>query len=153
MIPSVYVVLDAFPLTPNGKIDRKALPAPDGSRKLESAYVAPRTAAETVIAAIWAEVLDVDRVGVLDDFFALGGHSLISTRILVRVREAFQVDVPLHRLFSDPTVDGLCRVLLEISGQAEVIERTAELLLSLSTLSDDQVQQALAADATEGTPS
>jgi acyl carrier protein len=88
-------------------------------------------------------VLDLDQVGVLDDFFALGGHSLLSTRIVVRVREAFGVDIPLHRIFADPTVAGLSRALLERSGQPDAIEKTAEILIKLSGLSDDQVEQAL----------
>jgi hypothetical protein len=144
MLPSAFVFLDQFPLTPNGKIDRRALPAPDTSRRdLAPAYVAPRTATEAVIAGIWAEVLDLDQVGVLDDFFALGGHSLLSTRIVVRIREAFGVSIPLHQIFGDPTVAGLSRVLVERSDRPEVIEKTAEILVRLSGLSDDQVAQAL----------
>jgi acyl carrier protein len=144
MIPSAFVFLDALPLTPNGKIDRNALPAPDHTRlELASAYVAPRNAVEAVMAGIWAEVLDIDRVGVFDDFFALGGHSLLSTRIIVRIRDAFQVDVPLRRIFSEPTVAGLSQVLLDTSGGREVVEKTAELLLTLSGMSDDQVAHAL----------
>ena len=153
MMPSSFILLDALPHTPNGKVDRKALPAPDGSRpELRSAYVAPRGAVEQVVAGIWAEVLDIDRVGVLDDFFVLGGHSLLSTRIVARVRDAFGVEVPLHRLFSEPTVAGLSRNLLADSGGRAVVERTAELLLELDALSDDQVEQALGlAAGTAGT--
>ncbi len=95
MLPSAFVLLPALPLTPNGKIDRKALPAPDTARgDLRSAYVAPRGPVEEVVAGIWAEVLGLDRVGVLDDFFDLGGHSLLSTRIVARLRDAFRTDVP-----------------------------------------------------------
>ena len=152
MVPTSYVFLDAFPQTPNGKIDRGSLPTPDSSRSDEMAYLAPRTATERVVAAVWADVLDLDRVGVHDDFFALGGHSLLSTRVLVRVREAFQVDVPLHRIFKDPTVAGLSLALLELSGRPETIERTAELLLELGDLGDEQIEQAMRSrTTTEGT--
>jgi amino acid adenylation domain-containing protein len=153
MIPTAFVFLDKLPLTPNGKIDRQALPALDSNRReLQPAYVAPRTAVETVVAGIWAEVLDLDHVGVFDNFFTLGGHSLMSTRIVVRIREAFQVDVPLHRIFSEPTVAGLSSALLDCSDRPEVSEKTAELLIKLSDLSDDQVEQALRRSAeTKGT--
>jgi len=147
MIPSAFVLLDGLPLTPNGKIDRKALPAPGGGAKqAQSVYLAPRNPVEAVLAGIWAEVLDLDRVGVLDDFFALGGHSLLSTRIAARIRDAFQVEFPLQRIFSAPTVAGLAKSLLEGPERA-VVQKTAELLIRLSALSDDQVQQALGTPA------
>jgi len=94
-----------LPLTENGKVDRKALPAPDGSRpELEKQYVAPRTAVEEVLAGIWSEVLGVERVGVADNFFELGGHSLLATQVISRVREAFRVELPLSELFERATV-------------------------------------------------
>ncbi|GAA3170810.1 MULTISPECIES: amino acid adenylation domain-containing protein [Streptomyces] len=142
MIPTAYVALDALPLTPNGKIDRKALPAPD-TRRSGDDYTAPRTPVEEVIAGIWAEALGLDRVGVTDDFFALGGHSLLSTRIVARLRDTFQADVPLHRVFREPTVAGLAEVLLQEGGDRAVIEKTAALLIRLAELSDDQVEAAL----------
>ena len=144
MIPSAFVLLDTLPLTPNGKVDRKALPAPDTSRRApDSPYVAPRDAVEDVVAGIWAEALGVDRVGVFDDFFALGGHSLLSTRIVARLRDAFAVEIPLHRIFSEPTVAGLSAALRQGSGPDGAVDKTAELLVTLSALSDDQVAQAL----------
>jgi len=150
MIPSAFVVLEGLPLTPNGKIDRTALPAPDSSRReLQSVYVAPRGPVEEVVAGIWAEALTLDRVGAGDDFFALGGHSLLSTQVMARIREAFGVDVPLHRLFAEPTVAALARTLAE-GGRGAEVDRTAELLLELGALSDDEVEQALSG-AGEGT--
>ncbi|GAU68943.1 putative non-ribosomal peptide synthetase [Streptomyces sp. NBRC 110611] len=154
MIPSAFVFLDALPLTPNGKIDRKALPAPDtGRRDLSAAYVAPRTAVEEVVAGIWAEVLGLDQVGAFDNFFDLGGHSLLSTRIAARLKDAFQITVPLHRVFGRPTVAGLAEALVAESGNRAVVEKTAELLVKLSALSDEQVAEAFGGNPPPGSGS
>ena len=108
MVPAAFVTLPALPLTENGKVDRHALPAPGGSRPdLDGAFVAPRTELEARVAAIWAAVLDLDEVGVHDNFFDLGGHSLLATRAVSRLRETFGVDLPLRPLFENPTVAGL----------------------------------------------
>ncbi|HVE64939.1 MAG TPA: amino acid adenylation domain-containing protein, partial [Thermoanaerobaculia bacterium] len=121
MVPSDFLFLDAFPLTPNGKLDRKALPVPDATRpELESAWVAPRTATEKTIAEIWGEVLGLDRVGIHDNFFALGGHSLHATQIISRVREAFRVELPLRALFQVPTVAGLAHEIGNESSRSAV---------------------------------
>ncbi|HEX2092675.1 MAG TPA: amino acid adenylation domain-containing protein, partial [Longimicrobiaceae bacterium] len=104
MVPAVFVVLDAFPLNANGKVDRGALSDPELPA---AAYVAPRTPTEEVLAGLWAEVLGVERVGVEDDFFALGGHSLRATRLATRVRELFGVELPLSAVFDAPTVAAL----------------------------------------------
>jgi amino acid adenylation domain-containing protein len=108
MVPSAFVVLDALPLSPNGKLDRNALPAPEGTRpELEEAYVAPRTPDEQALAEVWAEVLGLERVGAEDNFFDLGGHSLLATQVISRARKALKVEVPLRALFEAPTVAGL----------------------------------------------
>jgi hypothetical protein len=99
MVPGAFVVLERLPLTPNGKLDRGALPAP-GHAPAEGCYVAPRTPVEEVLAGIWAEVLRRDRVGATDDFFKLGGDSLLATRVAVRARELLGRDVSLVSLFS-----------------------------------------------------
>ena len=105
MVPSAFVELEQFPLTPNGKVDRKALPAPERSA-VESAarYVAPQTPAEEELAKIWAEVLRVERPGATDNFFALGGHSLLATQVMTRLRDTRGVAVPLRSLFDYPTI-------------------------------------------------
>ena len=91
MVPAVFVLLDAFPLTANGKVDRRALPTPDGRRpELDEAFVACRTPTEELLAEIWGQVLGVERVGIYDNFFQLGGHSLLATQVVSRIREAFQ---------------------------------------------------------------
>ena len=108
MIPSVFVTLDAMQLTSSGKVDRRALPAPDRSRpELQDGYVSPRSPIEETLAAIWAEVLGVERIGVHDNFFELGGHSIRATRVISQVGRVFKIDLPLRRLFESPTIAGL----------------------------------------------
>jgi amino acid adenylation domain-containing protein len=105
MLPSAYVFIDSLPLTQSGKINYKALPAPDRSRPvLLQAYVPPRTPTEQALASIWAEVLNLDSVGVHDNFFELGGHSLLATQVVSRVRRAFPVEIALRGLFEEPTI-------------------------------------------------
>jgi amino acid adenylation domain-containing protein len=108
MIPSSFVFLDSFSLTPNGKIDRNALPSPDEARpQLNQNFVEPRTEIEELVAQGWREVLKLDKIGIHDNFFELGGHSLLATRVIARVRDAFNRDIPLREFFEAPTVAGL----------------------------------------------
>jgi amino acid adenylation domain-containing protein len=123
MVPARLVLLDRLPLAPNGKVDRAALPVPDQAERA-TPYVAPRNPTEARLAEIWAEVLAVERVGIDDDFFELGGHSLSATRAVYRVREAFEVELPLRRLFECRTVARLAAaveeaVLAEIEAMSE----------------------------------
>src|SRR5437868_4081847 len=119
MVPSAFVMLDVLPRTPNGKVDRKALPPPDGLESRSGAMVLPRTHAETVLAGIWAELLGKDEVGIYDNFFELGGHSLLATRVVSRIREAFNVEIALRNIFEGPTVAELACVVEEASGAGE----------------------------------
>jgi amino acid adenylation domain-containing protein len=112
MVPSDFVLLNALPLTPNGKIDRWALPGPDSLRSIsEVAYVAPQTEVERIIATIWQEVLRVETVGIQDNFFDLGGHSLLLVQIRNKLQEAFSVDVSIIDMFKYPTVNALGKYL------------------------------------------
>ncbi|HEV3048979.1 MAG TPA: phosphopantetheine-binding protein, partial [Longimicrobium sp.] len=116
MVPSALVVLEALPLTPSGKVDRRALPSPFVDRTAPGrGYTAPRTEVEVRLAGIWAEVLRVRQVGVHDHFFTdLGGHSLLATQLASRVRDAFGVELPLSRVFERPTVARLAEAVEEI---------------------------------------
>jgi hypothetical protein len=108
MVPSEFVFLKEWPLTPNGKVDRKALPAPEISqRKLDIEYLAPRTPVEEALAELWGGLLPTEKVGVNDNFFDLGGHSLLAARMMSHVRDVFEVALPLRRLFETPTIGGL----------------------------------------------
>jgi acyl carrier protein len=109
MVPSAVLLLDALPLTPNGKVDRAQLPDPEGGASAESQYVAPRTEAETQLAAIWADVLKRDQIGVTDDFLTLGGHSLLAIRVLGKISKTFGVRLPLRTLFDAPTIEQLAQ--------------------------------------------
>ena len=110
MVPSVFVMLKALPLTASGKVDRLALPPPGATRAgLGREYMAPRSEMEERLAQIWAEVLKLERVSVDDDFFDLGGHSLMATQVVSRLREQMKVDLPLSEIFSYPTVSKLAQ--------------------------------------------
>ena len=141
MVPSHFVALGALPLTPNGKLDRNALPAPEAVRTLPSGYyVPPRGAIEEAVASAFGDVLGRDRVGALDDFFDLGGHSLMAAQLLARLRDAFGREFPLKDLFDAPTVAGLAHrigdALRAGSGEAippiEPADRTAPLPASFA---------------------
>jgi amino acid adenylation domain-containing protein len=127
MIPAQWVMLDELPLTPHGKLDRKALPAPDGSRpELEVAYVAPRSLEEQVLAEIWAEVLGVERVGVHDNFFELGGHSLVATQIVSRAKELLSIELSIKDLFTNPTIERISALgLNKKTGASAPIRRSS----------------------------
>ncbi|GBO51723.1 long-chain-fatty-acid--CoA ligase [Pseudanabaena sp. lw0831] len=107
MIPNAFVSLESLPLSPNGKIARKELPAPDGTLSLQESYVPPRNQTEQQIADVWAQVLSLERVGIHDNFFELGGHSLLATQIIARLRKVFTVELTLRTFFEAPTIGDL----------------------------------------------
>ncbi len=141
MIPSFFILLDALPLTANNKINRNALPAPDSARpELEKNFVAPESALEKVIVDTITGVLKIDKVGIYDNFFELGGHSLLAMRIISQLHDSFQVELPLRNFFEEPSVSGIIKAMLQNTEQKARIERTAELLLKMSQLSDDEIK-------------
>jgi amino acid adenylation domain-containing protein len=124
MIPSAFVVVDNFPLTPNGKIDRRALPAPDlSARDLNVNYLPPRTPMEEIIANIWSKILGVEQIGVNNNFFELGGHSLLATQLISRIRQDLQIELPLQKIFEFPTI-------AELATEIETIQSVANSLVS-----------------------
>ncbi len=136
MVPSAFVALEAFPLTPNGKVNRRALPAPEGDAfaAATGVRVEPRTDTERVVADIWREVLKIDQIGIHDNFFDLGGHSLLATQVVSRLRSALQIEVPLRKLFEAPTIAAL----------AVTVEEA--LLEEVETLTENEAVQRLKED-------
>ncbi|MDY7229483.1 non-ribosomal peptide synthase/polyketide synthase [Hyalangium rubrum] len=144
MIPALFVRMDALPLTPNGKVDRKALPAPDATqRAAEAQLVAPRTATETELLAIWREVLGLESISVLDNFFDVGGHSLLATQIISRANTAFRVALPLRDLFEHPTIGELSEKI--VLAQLEQVDASAlsQALDEVDGLSEEELKQLL----------
>jgi hypothetical protein len=134
MVPAAYVRLERMPLTPNGKLDRKGLPAPEGDAYAAREYEAPRGETETILAEIWAELLRVEKVGRHDNFFELGGHSLLAVRMISRVRQVLSVEVAIRDLFERPLLSGFADHV-ETAMCAELpaivrVERSAKLMLS-----------------------
>jgi len=145
MVPSTFVFLEAFPLTPNGKVDRLALPAPEDTRpELDTPFAAPTTPVEEDLARIWAEVLSLDQVGIHDSFFDLGGHSLAATRVVSQVIKQFLVEVPLQSLFQSPTVAEMSAVITENQAKSLDEQDLHRILAELDSLSDEDAQQLLA---------
>jgi amino acid adenylation domain-containing protein len=142
MVPSRFVMLDALPLTLNGKVNRKALPEPGQSRpELDIPFVAPRTPVEMELAQIWAKVLSLEQVGVHDSFVELGGHSLAATRVVSQVIKTFQVEIPLSALFEAPTVAEMAAVITECQARKLGKEELDCILAELGAISDEEAQR------------
>ncbi|UNY98318.1 amino acid adenylation domain-containing protein [Zhouia spongiae] len=119
MVPSLFVSLEAMPLTSNGKIDKKALPDPQGNLQMTNEYVPPKTEIEKNLAIIWQELLGVEKVGINDNFFELGGHSLIATQVLLRIRKDLKLELPLKVFIDSPTIAKLCDKLVDFNTNIE----------------------------------
>ena len=117
MIPATFMAVESMPMLTSGKVDRRALPEPDWSgATAQGEFVAPSTPVEEQLAAIWSEVLSIERVGAQDDFFNLGGNSLLALRLASRVRQVFQVELPLMTLFTAPTVAALAEQIVALQA-------------------------------------
>ncbi|QIS12938.1 non-ribosomal peptide synthetase [Nocardia arthritidis] len=135
MVPSAVVVLDGFPLTPNGKLDRRALPAPT-VRRTTLEYEPPRTPLEQRVAGVFAQVLGVPRVGRTDNFFDLGGHSLLAAQLILRLKETFAEDIPLGSVFARPTVAGVVALLSGTAEEAAAIDLAAQVRAGIAAWPD-----------------
>ncbi|HEX2094417.1 MAG TPA: amino acid adenylation domain-containing protein, partial [Longimicrobiaceae bacterium] len=145
VIPGAFVVLDELPLTPSGKVDRRALPdVSRGTADPAALRVAPRTPTESRIAEVWRDLLGVESVGVHDSFFALGGHSLLATRLLLRIRSLFGLKLTLKDFFAAPTVAGLAA---RVEGSRAGEDRILALLESVEQASEEEVERLLALDS------
>jgi acyl carrier protein len=145
MVPASFVQVESLPLTVNGKLDRRALASLDQYALVdENSFVAPRNEMEERLAEMWADVLRLQRVGVNDNFFEAGGHSLLATQLVMRIRQAFEVELPLRSIFEAPTVAGMSVKVLQqqLSGLDKA--RLAEMLDRLETLSEAEVNTLLA---------
>ncbi|WP_327195507.1 non-ribosomal peptide synthetase, partial [Paenibacillus alvei] len=117
MIPTHFIRLEKMPLTPNGKLDRKALPTPEGALSTGTEYIAPRTTTEAKLAQLWQEVLGLERIGIRDNFFDIGGHSLRAMTLVSRIHQTLEAEVPLRQLFLSPTIEGLAAALEAAEGR------------------------------------
>jgi len=141
MVPSSLLLLDRLPLTPNGKLDRKALPRPDEALQ-EERHVPPTTPLQQQVAGIWADVLKLDRVGLNDNFFFLGGHSLIATQVTSRIQEQVGLSVSLKALFENPVLGDYCARLEQLSPQADPLQgELAKSLEALKRLSTEEIEK------------
>ncbi|WP_338249967.1 non-ribosomal peptide synthetase [Dictyobacter halimunensis] len=140
MVPSAFIMLDEWPLTPNGKIDRRVLPAPDVEQEGQSEFVLPINHVEEVLVQLWTQLLGIDQVSTNWNFFQLGGHSLLGTQLMIRIAETLKVELPLRTLFEDPTISGLAGAIERQSEQEAKrkkaspvrLTRTAQRLSSLN---------------------
>jgi len=137
--------MSAMPLSPNGKIDRRALPDPEQTRPdLQVEYVAPRTEIEAALTEIWVQLLGLEQIGIFDNFFDLGGHSLLATKVVSRVRETFEVELPLRTIFESPTIAQLSESIAnEDKAGQEDVEDFAEILAALERLSEAETSALL----------
>jgi len=144
MLPAAFVILPELPLRSSGKVDRRALPVPvrggvAGAGEREP--IAPRTPVEGLLAEIWSDLLNLDRVSVFDSFFQLGGHSLLATQLVAKVRGAFQVELPLRRLFETPTVAAAAAAITAVGaaeGKPGQIDKIARILLRVRRLAAEK---------------
>ncbi|HET6975215.1 MAG TPA: amino acid adenylation domain-containing protein [Pyrinomonadaceae bacterium] len=143
MIPSVFVSLEQLPLAPSGKVDRRALPVPDITAHVNPDYVAPRTPLEEVLAGIWRDILEVERVGINDNFLELGGHSLLAMRCVSVMRQLFRLEIPLRVMFESGNLEGLAQALRTYEDQPGKLEKVARVLQKVKGVSPEELQNQL----------
>ena len=144
MIPSAFVFLDHLPVTPMGKVDRRTLPVPDNSRpRLDVPYVAPRNSVELRLAPIWAEVLGLTQVGVFDNFSHLGGHSLAAMRVVSRVVQTFQLELPIKALFDSPTISEMASIIAASSAKRASDAELERMLNEIESMTEEEARKQL----------
>lgn len=144
MIPNAFVFLEVFPLTPNGKINRRSLPNPDYNQPQSGIeFIEPRTETERKLATIWSEVLHLNQVGIHDNFFALGGHSLLATQVISRIKETFEIEFSFRYLFENPTISQLAEKVIMHQLEQSESDALAAILGEIDQLSDQEVAQQL----------
>jgi acyl carrier protein len=148
MVPAPIVVMRAFPTTPNGKVDRAALPVPEEAEGANRIVIAPQTFVEIELAKIWASLLKTEELSVHDDFFDLGGHSLLATQVVSRIRKTFEKEIPLRSIFDAPTVAKLA-VVIESTPAAASRDLEME-LEALESLSDEEAERLLQDEQQQG---
>jgi acyl carrier protein len=147
MVPSAIVVMNELPMTPNGKVNRGALGRPEQTRpELKSEYEAARTPAEETLVEIFQELIGVERVGIHDNFFEMGGHSLLATQVLSRVRDRFEIELPLRSLFEEPTVAGLALTIAQNQAKGQEQQEMARFLAGLEEMTEEEAERLLAAE-------
>ncbi len=145
MLPSAFVLLDALPLTANGKVNRSLLPEPQFERTQQDAlFVAPRDLVESALGEIWAQVLGIAQISIHDNFFEMGGHSLLATQVVSRIRDIFDVDIPVRSLFETPTIASLAPTIAQRHAWETDNEAFLQLLVELEELSEEEVRTVLA---------
>ena len=144
MVPSYFISMDSMPLTPNGKIDRKALPAPNTHEvSSELPFEPPRTPTEQLVAEVWAEVLKIEKIGIHDNFFDLGGHSLQATRVTTRLNQQTNLDIPLRTFFENPTIEELSLAITELQVSQEDDQDVMRMIEELEDLSEEEISALL----------
>jgi len=144
MVPSAFVVLEAMPLTANGKVDRKALAGLKAKwPEREKAFVAPQTPTEEGLAKIWSEVLGLERLGIGDNFFELGGNSLMAIQVISRIRKIFQVGIPVNIIFTKPTISDLALLITQLQAAQQEEQAIGQIIRQIKHLSEDALEGAL----------
>ncbi len=147
MIPSAFVPMTSFKLSPNGKVDRQALPIPDQNQALlTQTYRAPRSPIEEVMTEIWAEILAVEKVGIEDDFFILGGHSLKAIQLISKIRQTLEIEVAVRQVFNHPTIAQLVKEMSQSVGDENLLNEIAITVQEIAKMSPEEVKALLSQD-------
>jgi acyl carrier protein len=152
MVPSEFVIVDQLPLTSNGKVDRNALSVPGRLRPVENSFEPPRTSIEKMLASIYSRILHLEKVGVHDDFFMLGGNSIHAVLLASEVRQGFHIELPLRKFFENSTVGGLAETIEQLQVEQTDSDEMARMLSALEELSEQEAQAMIAQEMLANEP-